>query len=78
MLPVLHKYTILVNIVDGTNITARESATFEDHTFVFTQLSPGDYVCNIIVTNPSGIILSREIVDCDIPFPTTTSKFHNQ
>ena len=68
-------YTILVNIVDSTNIIERNITTFKDRTFVFDQLSPGDYVCNIIVMNASGVILSsREIEDCDIPFPTTTCK----
>ena len=34
----------------------------------------GDYVCNIILTNASGITLaSREIEDCGIPPPPTST-----
>ena len=68
-----NEYTILVNIVDGTNTTARESATFEDRTFVFDQLSPGDYSCLVIVTHASVV---RYFDNCDILPPTTTSKYH--
>ena len=72
-----NEYIVFVNIVDDANIIiTKENSTFEDGTFVFNQLSPGTYSCVIIVTNISGVILSREIVDCDIPFPTTTCKFH--
>ena len=72
-----NEYTVLVNIVDNANIIVRNITNFGDHTSVFNQLSPGDYVCNIIVTNASGVILSsREIEECDIPFPTTACKFH--